>query len=33
MEGLIAQKEDSTDERSPEQIFNIILEMAAFSEH
>jgi len=33
MEGLIAQKEDTADERSPEQIFTIILETAPFSEH
>jgi len=33
MEGLIAQKEDSADKRSPKQIFTIILDTAPFSEH
>ncbi|EDT6617095.1 hypothetical protein AH594_004758 [Salmonella enterica subsp. enterica] len=33
MEGLIAQKQDQTDGRSPEQIFSILLETAIMSEH
>ncbi|WP_230684166.1 IS3 family transposase [Enterobacter ludwigii] len=33
MEGLIAQKQDQTDGRSPEQIFSILLETATLTEH
>ena len=33
MEGLIAQKDDMNDTRTPEQIFTILLETAALSEH
>lgn len=33
MEGLITQKKDQTDNRSPEQIFTILLETATLSEY